>query len=178
MKVKLFALLSTVLAGLVFGGNWNADASKAKVQFTVKGPFGTVHGNFSSLKATIQFNEKDLAASSITASIGAETVSTGIGLRNSDLRKKEEWLNAPKFPVVSYKSQKIEKKGDGYLAVGELTLKGITKAVEIPFTFSSSGSTGVFKGHFLIHRQDFKIGKPGGSVGEDISIDLEVPVSK
>jgi polyisoprenoid-binding protein YceI len=178
MKMKLIALLSTLLAGLAFGGNWNVDASKAKVQFSVKGPFGTVHGNFSDLKATIQFNEKDLPGSSISASIGAETVSTGIGLRNSDLRKKEEWLNAPKFPLVSFRSRKIQKTDAGYMAHGDLTLKGITKPVEIPFTFTGNGSTGLFKGQFLIKRQDFNIGKPGGSVGEEITINLEVPVAK
>jgi polyisoprenoid-binding protein YceI len=178
MKMKLFALLSALVIGFAFDGNWNADTSKAKVSFTVKGPFGTVHGNFSDLKATIQFNEKDLAGSSITASIGAETVSTGIGMRNSDLRKKEEWLNAPKFPRVSFKSSKIQKKGDGYAAMGNLTIKGITKPVEISFTFSQTGRAGIFKGQFTIKRQDFNLGKSGGSVGEVVTIELEVPVKK
>jgi len=163
-----------------FAQPWTADPSKAKVLFTVKGPFpfGTVHGNFSGLKATIRFDEKDLPGSAVSASIDAKTVSTGIGLRNSDLRNKEEWLNTDKYPLISFKSSKIEKASKDYQAVGELTLKGTTRPVEIPFSFTASGNTGMFKGRFTINREDYKVGKPGGSVGSTITIELEVPVSK
>lgn len=178
MKSTLIVLASAVIAGFIFAGNWNADASRAKVMFTVKGPFGAVHGNFSGLKASIQFNDHDLPGSSFSASIDAATVSTGIGLRNSDLRKKEEWLNTGKYPQISFHSKKIQKTANGYTALGDLTLKGITKPVEIPFTFSSDGNTGVFKGQFTIKRQDYNIGKPGGSVGDIITLTLEVPVKK
>lgn len=157
---------------------WNADAASAKISFSIKGPFGTVHGNFSGLKATLQFSEKDLAGSSLSATIEAKTVSTGISLRNSDLRNKEEWLNTEKYPVISFKSKKIEKTSSGYKVSGDLTVKGTTKPVEIPFTFTPSGNTGTFKGQFTINREDYKVGKPGGSVGNPISISLEVPVKK
>jgi len=159
---------------------WTADASKARVLFTVKGPFpfGTVHGSFSGLQATIRFDEKDLPGSAVSASIDAKTVSTGIGLRNSDLRNKEEWLNTDKYPRISFKSSKIEKAPKDFKAIGELTLKGTTRPAEIPFSFTASGHAGVFKGRFAINREDYKVGKPGGSVGSTITIELEVPVSK
>ncbi len=158
--------------------HWNADAANAKILFSIKGPFGTVHGNFSGLKATLQFSENDLAGSSLSATIEAKTVSTGISLRNSDLRNKEEWLDTDKYPVISFKSKKIEKTSSGYKVLGDLTLKATTKSIEIPFIFTPSGNTGVFKGEFTINREDYKIGKPGGSVGDPVSISLEVPVKK
>lgn len=160
--------------------NWKADASKARVQFTVKGPFpfGTVHGSFSGFKSTIRFDGNDLAGSAISASVDAKTVSTGIGLRNRDLREKEEWLDTDKYGEISYKSVKIERAAAGFKAVGELTLKGITRQVEIPFTFGATGNSGVFKGSFTINREDYKVGKPGGSVGSTVKIDLEIPVNK
>ena len=159
---------------------WTADASKAQVLFTIKGPFpfGTVHGKFSGLKATIRFDEKDLPGSTISATVDAATVSTGIDLRNRDLRKKEEWLDTDKYPQISFKSTKIEKTAQGYKAVGELTLKGTTHPVEIPFTFATTGNTGTFKGGFTIHREDYKVGHPGGSVGSTVTIELAIPVSK
>ena len=178
MKFLLITTIITVMAGLIPAEHWNADAASAKISFSVKGPFGRVHGNFSGLKTTIQFSEKDLASSSLSATIEAKTVSTGISLRNSDLRNKEEWLNTEKYPVISFKSKKIEKTSSGYKVSGDLTIKGTTKPVEIPFTFVPSGNTGVFKGQFTINREDYKIGKTGGSVGNPISISLEVPVKK
>lgn len=175
MKLKQIIVF---LALIVVTGNWTADTTNAKVNFSVKGPFGTVHGSFTGLKAIIQFNEKDLPGSSVSASVEAKTVSTGIGLRNHDLRSKEEWLNTDKYPNITFQSKKIEKIDKGYKALGELTLKGITKPEEISFTFTSNGTTGLFKGQFLIKREDFNIGKHGGSVGSDINIMLEVPVKK
>ena len=178
MKAKIILLFLPLVFGSAFGVNWKADAAKAKVEFSVKGPFGTVHGNFTGLKASIQFDEKDPAAGSITASIDAKTVSSGVGMRNHHLRDEEQWLNTNKYPTISYKSSKIRKSANGFVASGELTLKGITKPVEIPFTFSPSGKNGVFKGQFSIRREDYQCGKDGGSVGDDITLNLEVPVSQ
>src|SRR5258707_5367693 len=98
MKTLLFFSLFFVLSGLPLTGNWNGDAAKAKITFTVDGPFGDVHGSFSDLKSEFQFDEKDLAKSSITASIDASTVSSGVGLRNTHLRNEEQWLNIAKYP--------------------------------------------------------------------------------
>ena len=167
-----------IIAGLTFAGSWNVDTVNSKVTFSIKGPFGTVHGSFSGLKATIRFSEKELAGSSFSASVEAKTVSTGIGLRNHDLRSKEQWLNTDKYPQISFQSRKIEKTTSGYKAIGDLTLKGVTKPVEIPFTFVTTGDGGVFKGQFTIKREDYNIGKAGGSVGSIITIALEVPVKK
>ncbi len=178
MKITKTIMAIALIIALPFAGNWTPDTVNAKINFTVKGPFGTVHGSFTGLKATIDFNEKDITASSITASIDAKTVNTGVGLRNNHLRSKEEWLDTDKFPQITYHSKKIEKTDKGFKAIGELTLKGITKPVEIPFTFTSKDATGVFKGEFTIKREDYKVGDSGGSVGDMITITLEVPVKK
>ncbi len=178
MTLPSILIKSAVILGLTLSGTWNVETANAKVNFSVKGPFGTVHGNFSGLQAAIRFDEKDLAGSSVSASIDAKTVSTGIGLRNRDLRKKEEWLNTDTYPRISFRSSHIEKSGDGYKALGELTLKGVTKPAEISFTFTSNGNNGLFKGEFAVKRADYNIGKPGGSVGDVITIVLEVPVNK
>lgn len=176
--MKSIIATASLICGLFFAGNWNVDGPRAKIIFTVKGPFGTVHGNFSGLKATIQFNEKDLAGSSVTASIESKTVNSGVGLRNSDLRNKEIWLNSEKYPTISFHSKEIQKTAGGFAARGDLTIKSTTKEVEIPFTFTAKDNTGVFKGQFHINREDFKLGNKGGSVGDDITLTLEVPVKK
>lgn len=178
MKVYILLAIGTFLSSLFIATKWNADTEKAGIEFTIKGPFGTVDGSFSGLKADIQFNTDDLAGSSFTASIDATTVSTGIGLRNRDLRKQEIWFNTEKYPRISFKSTKIEKKGNEFVAVGELTMKAVTKPVEIPFTFNEKDNAGTFKGTFVIKREDFGLGKPGGSVGNEVTISLNIPVKK
>jgi polyisoprenoid-binding protein YceI len=176
MQLKQIIARSVIIAGLSFAGKWNVDQSNAKVNFSIKGPFGTVHGDFTGLKATIDFDEKNPAAGSIAASIDPKTVSTGIGLRNKHLRSEDQFFNTDKYPEIAYHSKKIEKTAAGYKAVGELTMKGVTKPVAIPFTFTRTEGGGLFKGEFTIKRADFNLGKPGGSIGDDVTIGLEVPV--
>jgi polyisoprenoid-binding protein YceI len=178
MQWKLLIVAPALVAGLLFAGNWTVDSANAKISFGIHGPFGTVHGDFSGLKADIQFDEKNPGAGSVTASIDAATVSTGIGLRNKHLRSEEQFFNTDKYPQISFRSKKIEKTADGYKATGDLVMKGVTKPIEIPFTFTSNGGSGNFKGHFTIKRLDFNIGKPGGSIGDDVTVDLEIPVKK
>ncbi len=156
---------------------WNAVASAAQVKFSIGGPFGTVHGSLSGLKSTILFDEDNLAASTISASVDSRSISTGIGMRNRDLQK-EKYLNTDKYPSFSFRSENIQKSGTGYKAIGSLTIKGVTKPVEIPFSFSEKGNAGVFKGRFTIRRQDYGVGSAGGSIGSTVTIDLEVPVKK
>lgn len=176
MKIRQLLAVSAFVLLLPDKGNWKPDAANAKVNFSLHGPFGTVHGSFTGLEATIHFDEKNLSGSSVTASIDAKTVSTGVGLRNSDLRNKEEWLNTDKYPRITFKSTKIEKSADGFKASGDMTIKDVTKPVVIPFTFTNKDASGLFKGEFKIKREDYKVGKPGGSVGSDVTIMLSVPV--
>jgi polyisoprenoid-binding protein YceI len=178
MQLRQSIIRSALIVGLAFATSWTIDSTNAKVTFKVKGIFGTVNGSFTGLKATIKFDENDLPGSAVQASIDPTTVSTGSGLRDRHLKNEEEWFNPTKYPAISFKSQKIEKGTGGYKAIGDLTMKGVTKPTEIPFTFTPNGGTGVFKGQFTIKREDFNIGKPGGSVGDIITINLEVPVKK
>lgn len=178
MTLKLIGATVVFMAGLVLVSNWKTDPATAKISFSVKGPFGTVTGSFSGLKSEIQFDEKNLSGSSISASIDPKTVNTGIGLRNRHLRNEEEWFNTDKYPQIAFHAKKIEKNDNGYNAVGELTIKGTTKPATISFTFTSNGDTGLFKGQFTVKREDFNLGSTGGSVGSIITINLEVPVRK
>jgi polyisoprenoid-binding protein YceI len=156
---------------------WKADEDQAKINFKIKGPFGTVNGNLKGLKATIIFDEKDLASSFIEASVDANTIDTDNNLRDKDL-KKEKFLHIKGHPVINFRSSMIEKKENSYKVTGDLTLKGIKKQVAIPFDFIPKENGGIFKGSFTIDRNNFNIGKEGGTVGKTITVFLEVPVTK
>jgi len=177
MTIKSIVLIIAFTA-FTGAGNWKADTAGAKVSFSVKGPFGTVNGKFTGLLAELQFDEKNPAGGSITASIDAKSVSTGIGLRNKHLRDKEESFNTDKYPRISFRSSRIEKTGARFKAIGTLTIKGISKPVDIPFSFTSHDNKGTFTGKFVVKREDYNVGKPGGSTGSEVTITLEVPAKK
>jgi polyisoprenoid-binding protein YceI len=60
----------------------------------------------------------------------------------------------------------------------DLTIKGVTKPVIIAFSFTPAGNGGLFMSQFTLNREDFGLGKSGGSVAKEVSVKLEVPVNK
>jgi polyisoprenoid-binding protein YceI len=155
--------------------NWKVDTAKATIKIVTSGPFGEVDGSLSGLKATINFDENKPATGSITASVDPKTIATGIELRNTHLREKEEFFNTSKYPLISFKSIKIKKNDSGgYVVTGNLTIKNITKQVDIPFTFTKTATGALFKGQFSIDAVNYTVGTSSKSV----TIYLNVPVVK
>ena len=77
--------------------------------------------------------------------------------------KGEDFLDTHKYPLIHFESENITKKGNLYRAVGELTLKGITKPFELPFTLTKKvkdtwGHTNRFVNfESEINRKDFGV---------------------
>jgi len=112
-------------------------------------------------------------------------INTDNANRDNDLRNTE-FLDVAKYPEMTFVSKKVEKRGDHYVLVGDLTIKAVTKQVEIPFTFSGPitdpwGNTRIAaEGSTTINRRDFgvtyKAAMKDGSavVGDEVKISLSV----
>ena len=134
-------------------------------------------GIFKGFKGTVAFDDQNPAASKFDVTIDVATINTGNGLQNKHA-KSDEWFDVAKYPQIHFTSQKIVKAGNGYQVTGDLEIHGVKKTTTIPFTFKKTGTGGVFAGTFTVNRNDFKLGKPGGDVGEQIKLDISVPVTK
>ena len=158
----LFASAFTVIQSV----NW-----KVKEDYSVKFTGKKVDGIFKGLKADINFNENELGKSKITASIDASTTNTGSGMMNKHA-KSEDGLNAEKFPSITFESSSITKTTTGFEAIGKLTLKGITKEIKLPFTFSNE----TFNGKFAVVPKEYGVTR--GGTPDEITIELNIPVTK
>ncbi|MEO6732608.1 MAG: YceI family protein [Ferruginibacter sp.] len=148
-------------------------ASKYNISFSTSG----VSGIFKSFTGDIIFNEQNLATSKFDIAIDINSINTGNGMQNKHA-KGEDWFDASKYPAIKFTSTKIAKAANGYLATGNLQLHGVTKGVNLPFLFKGNGNGGTFEGSFNINRNDFKIGTPGGEVGDVIKVSVKIPVTK
>jgi polyisoprenoid-binding protein YceI len=166
MTMDMKCLLAIAL--LLMPGPWKADAPASKVAFSVKGPFGMVHGTLNGLRANIDLDGKG----AIEASVDVNTIKTGIGKRDRDLCNESAWFDAAKYPRITFVSHKITKTGNGYAAEGTLTIKGVAKPLTIPFTFDQH----VFHAQFSLNREDYGLGK--GPVGNLVTVDLVVAVRR
>lgn len=148
---------------------WKAKEDAYSVKFTSK----KFDGTFKGLKTELLFDENNLAASKLTATIDANTVNTGNGMRNGHAK---QGLDAKTYKTVKFVSSAITKTASGYEAKGSLTIKDVTKEIVIPFTFSKSADGGVFAGTFSVKPSEYKVTKEG--TPEVLNFQLNVPVTK
>jgi polyisoprenoid-binding protein YceI len=174
MKIAIAAITCITLMAFQQASDWTVNASKVRITFKTNGTFGEINGSFSGFKATIKFDEDNLGTSSIAAYIDPKTIETGVSLRNSHLSEKEEYLNGSKYPLASFTSKQIQKTTTGYRAIGDMTIKGVTKLIEIPFTFTKDAAGGVFKGQFSLNALDYKV----GTDSKLVAFVFEIPVTK
>lgn len=110
--------------------------------------------------------------------------------------KRDEHLRSPDFfdvgthPAITFKSKKIEKTDNGVVAVGDLTMRGVTKEIRIPFEFAGTiddpyGNTRLgLSARTSLNRQDYgvswskKLDAGGLVVGDDVEIMIEIEAIK
>lgn len=184
-KIRLFvgALGLATLSVAAFYpmlANWQILSSKASVKFSMLAHGQTLIGSFQQLGGTIQFDPKRPEEARFDCHIPISTIETGNEKRNGHLQA-DRWFNAAQFPNITVKSLSVTKgEKEGFRMRAKVEMKGESREVEFPFQFIPEGdgdNAGLFKGSFQIKRTDFGVGKADEEVGDDIIIQLEVPVA-
>jgi polyisoprenoid-binding protein YceI len=139
-------------------------ANNSNVEFRVynhKNGNDLARGLFPITKGNIFFDPKQLSKSSFDVVINAADISTSNKEVNKSLESKL-FLSAATYPEIKIKSTSITSDGNViYILHGTLTLKGITKPVDIQFTATPMGTGYMFRGSFRINRLTYNVGEKG-----------------
>ena len=167
---------------------WQVDAAHSQVSFAVKHMmFATVRGRFTDFQATVETDAQTLAPRRITATIDANSITTGVEKRDAHLRSPD-FFDVANHPAITFVSTRITPAGAGrYTVAGDLTMHGVTKSITLTLETAGSAFTdpwgaqrtgGVATG--TISRKDFGLTwnqalETGGVLGGDeITLTLEV----
>lgn len=164
-----FALVFiTGLATLQAQQTINQEKSKIDFHITSFGLF-KVEGTFTSMKGDFNLDLAAPETGNFNICVDASTVNTGNEKRDTHLRNPD-FFEVEKYPTICFVSSSVTPSSDGYIAKGNLTMHGVTKEVEIPFTFSEN----TFVGELTINRFDYDIGKEFGTarVGEEAIVTI------
>jgi len=116
-----------------FQGNYDIDASHSNINFTVRHlVVAKVSGSFREFSGAIMYDEKDVTKSSVNVTIKAKSIDTQNDRRDGHLRSPD-FFNTEKDSMIMFASKSIRKSGGGYIATGDLTIRGVTKRVDLPF---------------------------------------------
>lgn len=137
LPITLLAILLAVLPVNSAVTKYAADAAHSNVGFSIPilGGMSSVGGKFTDFTIEIVYDDKDVTKSTVNAVIKATSIDTGIERRDAHLRNAD-FFDVEKFPEITFKSSRIEKKGKDFIAHGTFTMHGVAKEIALPFTIN------------------------------------------
>ncbi|HEX8924172.1 MAG TPA: YceI family protein [Terriglobales bacterium] len=182
---KKFLILTAILAlalSAFAADTYTIDPNHSAANFTVKHmAISNVHGRFTDVSGTIVFDPNDPTKSSVNATIKASSITTDNSMRDKHLNSAD-FFDTAKYPEIVFHSTSVRKTGEGqYVAVGNLTIKDVTKQVEVPFTLTQGKNMkGVpelgVEAHLPLDRTEYHVSyDPNGMVvSKNVNIELDV----
>jgi len=183
--------MSTAVQPEPSSSTWHVDPVHSTAQFKVKHlMISNVKGEFTSIKGTLQ-HSSDVSKSALEVTIDANSINTREPQRDAHL-KSADFLEAEKFPNITFKSTKVTKKEGGDFAVeGDLTIHGVTRKVTLDVEAPSAPQKDPWGGTRIgveastkINRKDFglvwnaTLETGGFMVGDEVTITLDVEFIK
>lgn len=169
---------------------WDIDVGHSAIHFWVRHMIiSKVHGRFARWTGALQLDPGDLTRSSVEVSIEAASIDTQVADRDTHLRSAD-FLDVAAHPALTFRSRKVEKAGEGYRVVGDLTIRGVTREVTLDAEFAGTGKDpwgnerAGFSAKAAIDRREFGLTwnaalETGGVlVSNDIRISIEAQAVK
>src|SRR5919107_184606 len=172
-------------------GTWTLDPAHTRIGFVARHAMVTkVRGAFNEFEGTVVIDGADLARSTATVTIQAASIDTRNAQRDGHLRSND-FLALEEFPQITFVATGVAETGPTSLELtGDLTIKGITKSVTVPFEFEGAATDPFgnlragFEGSVTINRKDYGITwnaalETGGVlVSDKIVLEFEVSAIK
>jgi polyisoprenoid-binding protein YceI len=172
--------------------SWHIDPLHSSAQFSVRHMMiSTVRGHFGGVKGAVVLDDKNPANDTVEATIDCTTINTGEAKRDSDL-KGEEFFDVKKYPVMKFRSKRVEAAGAGKLKVtGDLTINSITRQVVLDLDGPTppikdtqdrikvgvQGTTKVSRKAFgILYNPVMETG--GVAVSDEVAIELDIELIK
>ena len=169
-------------------GRYSIDPTHAGVAFVARHlMISKVRGGFTDFSGNIEIGD-DPTESSIEVTIDAASIDSGTADRDGHL-KSPDFLDVENFPTLTYRSDRVERNGDRWRALGALTIRDTTLPVplDIEFLGAISDPWGNLKTAFTataeIDREAFGLTwnvplEAGGVlVGKNVQIEIEVQLA-
>lgn len=170
---------------------WTIDSAHSEVTFKVKHlVISSVSGKFKSFDASIDAEKDDFSDAKVQFSADVDSIDTGNPQRDGHL-KSADFFDAANYPKITFVSTQISSKGGNeYVLKGNLTMRGVTKPVELNVEFGgiqqdfNKNTVAGFEINGKVNRHDFKLAWNGiteaGSivVSEDVKIHINAEMIK
>ena len=159
----LFGLLALMLVSAAWSEPARANPLHYRVQpeaseVTVKATSRLMNADvrFRRLSGDVTVDPNNLGTAKITLAIEAGSVDSGIGIRDNHLRS-EDFFDVKRFPTITFESVRVQGAGPRATVSGRLTIRGVTREIEVPIDLALTGLALVASGEFVVNRGDYGI---------------------
>ena len=169
---------------------WDIDPDHSIIEFRVSHMVvSKTSGRFMDYKGFVVMDTDTKSFKAIEATIQTTSINTNQEKRDTHLRNSD-FLDVKQFPTMTYKMKSYKKTGDGYTALGDLTLHGVTKEITLVGSFNGVtkdpwGNTRAgFTAEGKVNRKDFgmvwnkALDTGGVVVGDEVQIRLDIECIK
>ncbi len=156
---KITALVLLLSAFGATAAEYNQlQQAQSRLTFGYKQMGVPMEGKFGQFAAQLSFDPAELTGAQAHIDVALASIDTGSRDANESIAGKL-WFNTGLYPLGSFVSTGVKALGGNrYQVTGKLTLKGQTREVSAPVTFTTVGNQGSFDGSFNIKRLDYGIG--------------------
>jgi polyisoprenoid-binding protein YceI len=154
------------------------DEAKSRLAFGYTQMGVPLEGDFTKFDVQLAFDPARPEAARATMVVPLASVDAGFPDANTELAGKL-WFDTTAHPTARFESTAVKALGGNRFEVrGPLTIKGRTREVAAPVTFTAQGNGGVLAGTFTLNRADFAIGEgmwaDFGTVANEIRINFQL----
>ena len=158
-------------------GRWSVVTEKSEINFKITVMYlFPVSGSFSKVRGTIDIRH-DLLEADADLVIDPASIDTGNEKRDAHLKSKD-FFYVNQFPEIRFVSSEIEQADPGrsYTVTGDLTIKDVTKSVNVPVTLEGINDQGeiVFTGSKNINRRDYNIDYSGRGLSDTAELEFTI----
>ena len=168
------ALVLLLLCANAGAQEWRMDPAASRLGFTATWegmPFETLFRRFA---ADIRFDPQRLDEANIEVRIDVGSVDSASPDRDEGMGDPA-WLDYGSQPNAVYRTKAVRPTGaDAYVGQGELTLKGVTRPVDVALRWEESGNRARLSARAVVLRTDFAIGEGEWANSDEIGYEVQI----
>jgi cytochrome b561/polyisoprenoid-binding protein YceI len=135
-----------------------------------------IKGRFGDWTADIRFSPKALDRSTVKVTIDVVSAATGDAQRDEAL-PAPDWFDADNHAKATFSADRFEHTGkDRYVAHGTLTLRGVSKPVDLPFRLQIDKDKARVRGVTSLDRTAFGVGQGEWTSTDQIPAKVSVSI--
>ncbi|KTG16342.1 MULTISPECIES: YceI family protein [unclassified Guyparkeria] len=92
--------------------------------------YSWLYGRFNDFEGQFEYEDGQIEDASVEVTIDMASLDSNHAERDKHLREKD-FFYVKEYPQATFKSTGIESTDDGFVIIGDLTMRGVTKEIEI-----------------------------------------------